>query len=266
MALLLVVLRRCKIGSGSSEDSSTREALSLGAACLLKVLKVFGFFQQVYSLNSISEPARLALDMEAADLAQINQTDREEVIVQENTKKDGWLYFRNSKICLRKSVDSITENLTLANVRFRSLIENMQQQIQLALQSGAKVWPELYSMPQLYEMLCVGQLRHLPASRQRLVIRQLYSPFVQFCPSEQVETACRIVSDLIIGCINQLSVWWQQIEEGEFESEKDELLHYYRTQTLTKDFIEFLATAVKTNNQVSFAAKQMIQVFSNWCQ
>lgn len=136
----------------------------------------------------------------------------------------------------------------------------MQQQIQLALQCGAKVWPELYSMPQLYEMLSVSQLQHLPASRQRLVIRQLLSPFVQYCPVNQIEIASQIVNDLIISCITQLSTWWQRIEDGDFETEQDELLHYFRTQTLTKDFIEFLFTTVKSNNEVSHCAKNMIQV------
>ena len=88
VALLLVILRRCEIGSGSSADSNTREALSVGAACLLKVLKVFQFFQHIYSIE-ISEAARLALDTEATDLAQINQTDRDDVIINESTKKDG---------------------------------------------------------------------------------------------------------------------------------------------------------------------------------
>ena len=115
-------------------------------------------------------------------------------------------------------------------------------------------------MPQLYEMLSVSQLQHLPASRQRLVIRQLLSPFVQYCPVNQIEIASQIVNDLIISCITQLSTWWQRIEDGDFETEQDELLHYFRTQTLTKDFIEFLFTTVKSNNEVSHCAKNMIQV------
>lgn len=86
VALLLVILRRCEIGSGSSADSNTREALSVGAACLLKVLKIFQFFQQIYSIQ-ISETARLALDTEATDLAQINQTD--DAVMNETSKKDG---------------------------------------------------------------------------------------------------------------------------------------------------------------------------------
>jgi uncharacterized protein YqhQ len=73
----------------------TREALSVGAACLLKVLKVFGFFQQIYTIQ-ISEVAKLAFDTEISDWAQINQTEKDET-VPENTKKDGKLHIENIK-------------------------------------------------------------------------------------------------------------------------------------------------------------------------
>ena len=60
IALLLVILRRCEIGSGSSAE--TREALSSGANSLLKVLKIFGYFQQMYSSN-ISSAAKVMGDI-----------------------------------------------------------------------------------------------------------------------------------------------------------------------------------------------------------
>ena len=60
--------------------------------------------------------------MEAADLAQINQTEKEDS--EQDGKKE-------------------------PHTRLRSLCENFQQQIQLALQWGAKVWPELYTLPGL---------------------------------------------------------------------------------------------------------------------
>ena len=81
-----------------------------------KVEKIFIlYYHNVHSFQA-------ALDMEAADLAQINQTDKEES--EQDGKKE-------------------------PQIRLRSLCENFQQQIQLALQWGAKVWPELYMLPGL---------------------------------------------------------------------------------------------------------------------
>ena len=34
------------------------------------------------------------------------------------------------------------------NTRLRSVLENAQQQIQLVIANGAKIWPDLYHMPQ----------------------------------------------------------------------------------------------------------------------
>ena len=77
-------------------------------------------------------------------------------------------------------------------------------------------------------MLSVRHLSSLPCSRQRLVLRQFYAPFVQFCPIENVEIASQIFEDLVKSLTSQLSSFWEQIENGEFDTEKEELLCYYR--------------------------------------
>ena len=46
---------------------------------------------------------------------------------------------------------------------------------------------------------------------------------------------------------DQLNAMWGKIQENEFESETEELLHYYRTQTLTKDYSDFLLQSIKSN-------------------
>ena len=71
VALLLVVLRRCKAGSGNSGNEAVRQALSVGAPCLIKVLSVYHYFQSLYSEPSISAAAKEALDTEAVDWAQV---------------------------------------------------------------------------------------------------------------------------------------------------------------------------------------------------
>lgn len=77
-------------------------------------------------------------------------------------------------------------------------------------------------------MLSVRHLNSLPCSRQRLVLRQLYAPFVQFCPAQNVEIASQTFEDLVKSLTGQLSAYWEQIENADFESEKEELLCYYR--------------------------------------
>ena len=112
--------------------------------------------------------------------------------------------------------------------RVRSLIENMQLQIQLALKSGAKVWPDMYQMPNLIEKLSLKTMDKLPPSRQRLILRQLLGPMVQYCPADNVQLAAQILHDVIITQTKQLNQNWAKIEEADYESEKEELLHYYR--------------------------------------
>ena len=113
------------------------------------------------------------LDTDSTDLLQINETD-----------------------CLdRKDENGLT--------RVRSLIDNMQLQIQLCCKSGAKVWPNLYQMPGLLEKLSVKTMDKTPLSRQKLVLRQLYSPIVQYCPIENVQLGAEILHDVICKYISQ---------------------------------------------------------------
>lgn len=80
------------------------------------------------------------MDTKATDLLQINETDP---VARDESK------------------------LT----KMRSLIDNMQLQIQLAIKSGAKVWPDLYQAPKLMEKLAAKTMSTLPPSRQRLILR-----------------------------------------------------------------------------------------------
>ena len=80
------------------------------------------------------------MDTKHADLLQINETDQK----------------ANDESKLTK---------------MRSLIDNMQLQIQLAIKSGAKVWPDLYQAPELMEKLAAKNIHSLPTSRQRLILR-----------------------------------------------------------------------------------------------
>ena len=52
---------------------------------------------------------------------------------------------------------------------------------------------------------------------------------------------------------------WATIQENDFETETEELLHYYRTQTLTKDYSDFLLQAVKTGQSLSQSAQLLLQ-------
>lgn len=52
---------------------------------------------------------------------------------------------------------------------------------------------------------------------------------------------------------------WATIQENDFETETEELLHYYRTQTLTKDYSDFLLQAVKTGQNLSQSAQLLLQ-------
>lgn len=233
VALLLVVLRRCKVGSGNNGNEAVKKALSVGAPCLLKVLRVYFFFQHLYSESSLSNASKEALDTETQDWAQVNQTD--------------------------SAYDSSGEKRE-PHTRLRSVLENMQQQLQLVIANGAKVWPDLYNMPNLYEMLAVKTLPQLPCTRQRLVIRQLLGPFVQHCPGSNVDLGVQTVADVVNCCVSQLNQNWHKIEVADFDNEKDEMLHYYRTQTMTKDFIEFLTLVLRTSvNKSSLVAEQMIK-------
>ena len=83
------------------------------------------------------------MDTKHADLLQINETD--------NHKAND-----ESKL-----------------TKMRSLIDNMQLQIQLAIKSGAKVWPDLYQAPDLMAKLAAKTIHTLPSSRQRLILRFL---------------------------------------------------------------------------------------------
>jgi len=63
-------------------------------------------------------------------------------------------------------------------------------------------------------------------------------------------------------CVSQLTQSWQKIEEGDFENEKEEMLHYFRTQTLTKDYSEFLVAVLRTQQndyKPTPVAEQMIK-------
>ena len=220
MNLLLVILRRCADGSGNSSDTNLRNALAKGVAGMIKVMDLFYFFQQLY----LQMPNKLCagefyqnfkgsdftpknpwnhnffleiLDTDAADMLQINE-------IEADQKEESGL------------------------TRVRSLIENMQLQIQLALKSGAKVWPDMYQMPNLIEKLSLKTMDKLPPSRQRLILRQLLGPMVQYCPADNVQLAAQILHDVIITQTKQLNQNWTKIEEADYESEKEELLHYYR--------------------------------------
>jgi len=210
--LLLVILRRCADGSGNSSDSNLRNALAKGVAGMIKVMDLFYFFQQLY-LQMPNKLCAEILDTDAADMLQINE-------IEADHKEESGL------------------------TRVRSLIENMQLQIQLALKSGAKVWPDMYQMPNLIEKLSLKTMDKLPPSRQRLILRQLLGPMVQYCPADNVQLAAQILHDVIITQTKQLNQNWAKIEEADYESEKEELLHYYRTQTLTKDYSDFLSTGI----------------------
>ena len=48
VTLLLVILRRCEDGSGSSADESIRSARSLGVEAMIKIFTLFYHFQQIY--------------------------------------------------------------------------------------------------------------------------------------------------------------------------------------------------------------------------
>lgn len=150
-----------------------------------------------FSLEIFNDFFLEILDTDAADMLQINE-------IEADHKEESGL------------------------TRVRSLIENMQLQIQLALKSGAKVWPDMYQMPNLIEKLSLKTMDKLPPSRQRLILRQLLGPMVQYCPADNVQLAAQILHDVIITQTKQLNQNWAKIEEADYESEKEELLHYYR--------------------------------------
>ena len=69
----------------------------------------------------------------------------------------------------------------------------------------------------------------------------------------------QLLHDVILIQSDQLQQMWTTMQENDFESETEELLHYYRTQTLTKDYSDFLLQTVKTNNGISSSALMLLE-------